>query len=129
MMMPPESGPCVVHIGYRPPGDCVTPGRAERRAVEVSDPLEGSRLFAHVARDLAEQHGLDRTIQRLLELATQLTGCDIAAIWQLSPAGHTTLQGASDHTVAHALDPIITGVDEGLVHHALTRRATVHMSV
>ncbi|HJQ01807.1 MAG TPA: GAF and ANTAR domain-containing protein [Jatrophihabitans sp.] len=90
------------------------------------DALDAFRVFAHVARELAEQDGLGQTTERLMKLATQLTGCRVAAVWQLSPRGETVLKGATDQSLAQELDRIIAGVKEGIVHHALTHRATVH---
>jgi GAF domain-containing protein len=84
-------------------------------------------LFAQVARELASQPDLEQTIRRITELAIQLTGCEIAAVWALSGQGTTVLKGASNEAFGIALDSIITGVNEGVVHDAVAQRTTVYM--
>lgn len=93
----------------------------------MPDPFSSSRLFAHIARDLVEQPGLEKTTSRLLTLARQLTGCGIAALWKLSPSGDMLLQASTDPAFGHALRRILHDVDEGVVRQALTSHAVVHM--
>ncbi len=94
----------------------------------MSDPvLGGSQLFARIARDLALQEDLPRTIRRIVELSTQLVGCDIAALWVMQGGNAPTLRAASDGSVGEALDSILTGIEEGIARQALTTRQTVRM--
>jgi GAF domain-containing protein len=92
----------------------------------MADSLESSHLFARIARDLAEQPDHEHTTRRIVELGHQLTGCDLAALWQLSPAGAMTLLAVTNPVAGQTLNHVYTGIQEGPVHEALTRRATIH---
>ncbi|HEX4728094.1 MAG TPA: GAF and ANTAR domain-containing protein [Jatrophihabitans sp.] len=92
----------------------------------MADSLENSHLFARIARDLAEQPDQEQTTRRIVELGHQLTGCDVAALWQLSPTGAMTLLAVTDPVAGQTLNQVYAGIQEGPVHEALTRRATIH---
>jgi GAF domain-containing protein len=92
----------------------------------MADSLESSHLFARIARDLAEQPDHEQTTRRIVELGHQLTGCDVAALWQLSPTGAMTLKAVTNPVAGQTLVHVYTGIQEGPVHEALTRRATIH---
>jgi transcriptional regulator with GAF, ATPase, and Fis domain len=66
-------------------------------------------LLARIAVELARQPDVQATIQRLTELARDLTGCDLAAVWRLTPTG-TELQGATDRDTAERLARILNDV-------------------
>jgi transcriptional regulator with GAF, ATPase, and Fis domain len=89
--------------------------------------MEGVHLFARIARELAEQPDHARAVQRLAQLAVQLVGCDVVAVWEITSAGTTVLRAATDSVSGEALDSILTGVDEGIAHQALATRSTVLM--
>jgi GAF domain-containing protein len=92
----------------------------------MADSWDGPQLFARIARELAEQPDPEQTTRLLVELAHQLIGCDVAALWQLSPTGAITLQAVTNPVAGQALNHVITGIQEGPVHQALTQRATIH---
>lgn len=89
--------------------------------------MDGVQLFVRLARELAEQPDHAHAVQRLVELAVQLVGCDVAAVWTISPTGSTVLRAATDAVLGEALDSILTNVDEGIAHDALAGRSTVLM--
>lgn len=92
-----------------------------------SESMEGVRLFARVARELAEQPDHLHAVRRLAQLTVQLLGCDLAAVWEITPTGSTTLRAATDNAFGDSLDHILTGVHEGIAHQALATRSTVVM--
>lgn len=89
--------------------------------------MEGAHLFARIARELAEQPDHLHTVQRLVQLAVQLVGCDVAAVWEITPTGTTILRAATDSEFGNDLDHILTGVHEGIAHQSLATRSTVVM--
>lgn len=90
--------------------------------------MDGVQLFVRIARELAEQPDHTHAMQRLVELAMQLAGCDVAAVWEIAPAGAPVLRAVTDAVLGQALDSILTQVDEGVAHHALATRSTVVMA-
>jgi GAF domain-containing protein len=89
--------------------------------------MEGVHLFARIARELAEQPDHLHAVQRLAQLAVQLVGCDVAAVWEITPIGATVLRAVTDDAFGERLDHILTGVHEGVAHQSLATRSTVVM--
>jgi GAF domain-containing protein len=89
--------------------------------------MDGVQLFARIARELAEQPDHAHSVQRLVELAVQLVGCDMAAVWELTPSRATVLRATTDAVLGRALDSILTTVDEGIARQALATRSTIVM--
>src|SRR6185437_71296 len=90
--------------------------------------MDGIQLFVRIARDLAEQPDHPHAVQRLVELAVQLVGCDVAAVWEIAPGRSPMLRAATDAVLGEALDSVLTQVDEGIAHDALACRCTVVMA-
>ncbi|HEU5270470.1 MAG TPA: GAF and ANTAR domain-containing protein [Jatrophihabitans sp.] len=84
--------------------------------------FDGSELFARIARDLAEQADLRHTNQRIVELAAELTGCTVAALWALGSGEHPSLRACSDPQAGQELSRILHDIDEGPAHTALLSR-------
>lgn len=102
--------------------------RLRSKAQQVtSESMEGVRLFARIARELAEQPDHLHAVQRLAQLAVQLVGCEVAAVWEINCAGTTTLLATTDASFGDSLDKVLTDVHEGIAHHALADRSTVVM--
>ncbi|UQX88438.1 GAF and ANTAR domain-containing protein [Jatrophihabitans telluris] len=93
----------------------------------MSEPMDGVQLFARIARELASQSDYSHTVQRIAELSTQLAGCDVAAIWEITDGSKLVLKAATDSFFGEALHSILTGVEEGIAREALTSRRTVVM--
>jgi len=91
----------------------------------VETSFDGSELFARVARELAEQPDLRHTTRRLVELATELTGCTVATLWSLGSGRHTNLQATSDPHAGRVLSRILHDIDEGPAHAVLLSRNVV----
>lgn len=89
--------------------------------------MDGVQLFVRIARELAEQPDHAHSVQRLVELAVQLVGCDLAAVWELAPTRATVLRAATDAVLGEALDSVLTQVDQGIAHDALANRSTIVM--
>jgi GAF domain-containing protein len=89
--------------------------------------MDGVQLFVRIARELAEQPDHAHAVQRLAELAVQLVGCDVAAVWGIASSGSTVLRAATDAVFGAALDSVLTNVDEGIAHDALAGRSIVVM--
>ncbi len=90
--------------------------------------MDGAQLFMRIARELAEQPDHAHAVRRLVELAVQLVGCDVAAVWESGPGRPAVLRAATDAVFGEALDSILTRVDEGIAHQALPTRSTVVMT-
>jgi transcriptional regulator with GAF, ATPase, and Fis domain len=88
----------------------------------------GSHLFATVARDLAEQPDLNATIQRIVDMTVQLSGARTAALWAPDKAGRPRLRAASGFEQGTVLDDILTKVNEGPAHTAISSRLPVLVS-
>jgi len=91
------------------------------------DSMDGVQLFARIARELAEQPDRAHAVRRLVELAVQLVGCDVAAVWEMTPTSATVLRAATDPALGAALDSILTNVDEGIAHQSLATHSTIVM--
>src|SRR4051812_16771699 len=89
--------------------------------------FDGSELFARIARELAEQTDLNRTSQRIVELAVQLTGCAIATLWSLTSGEHASLQATTDESAGRVLGHVLRHIDEGPARTALLSRDVVRM--
>lgn len=89
--------------------------------------MDGVQLFVRISRELAEQPDHAHAVRRLAELAVQLVGCDVAAVWELTPSKASVLRAATDAILGEALDSVLTRVDEGIAHDALASRSTVVM--
>lgn len=90
--------------------------------------MDGAQLFVRIALELAEQPDHASALQRLTELGVKLLSCDLAAVWQLTSGGTTTLRATTDAITGQALDSILIGVDEGIAHEALATRCIVVLS-
>jgi GAF domain-containing protein len=91
--------------------------------------FDGSDLFARIAHELAEQPDLSHTNQRIVELAVQLTGCSLAALWSLASSQHASgqhasLQAVTDQAAGRLLRRIMDEVDEGPARTVLLSRQT-----
>ena len=89
--------------------------------------MSGIQLFVRIARDLAEQPDHAHAVQRLVELAVQLVGCDMAAVWETASSRSPVLRATTDPVLGEALDSVLTKVDEGIAHDALASRRTILM--
>jgi GAF domain-containing protein len=89
--------------------------------------FDGSDLFARIAHDLAEQRDLSQTNQRIVELAVQLTGCSLAALWSLTSGEHASLQAVTDQAAGRVLRRIMDEVDDGPARSVLLSRQTIRV--
>ena len=89
--------------------------------------FDGSDLFARIAHDLAEQADLSQTSQRIVELAVQLTGCSLAALWSLTSGEHASLQAVTDQAAGRWLRRIMEEVDDGPARTVLLSRQTTRI--
>jgi GAF domain-containing protein len=87
--------------------------------------FETSRVFANVARDLAEQPDLDATIQRLVDMSVQLSGAPTAVLWAPGRDGQARLRAASAGEASQTLHKILRNVAEGPAHTAMTFKRAV----
>jgi GAF domain-containing protein len=69
--------------------------------------MDGARVFAQIAKDLVGRTGVRETSARAVDLAQDLSGCDLATVWHLSEhrAGH--LNAATNEAQASALQRIV----------------------
>ncbi|MCW2523015.1 MAG: response regulator receiver and domain protein [Frankiales bacterium] len=93
----------------------------------ANEDFDGARMFARIARELAEQTDLQSTGERVVTLAKTLIGCDSVAKWALSRQGTITLRAATDPVLAEVYGEIIAETKEGPAWECLRGRSTVLM--
>jgi GAF domain-containing protein len=91
----------------------------------ANEDFDGARMFARIARDLAEQPDVRSTGERVVTLAKSLTGCDSAAKWALTQQGGVVPRAATDPVVAEHFGKVIADTREGLAWECLRGRCTV----
>ncbi|WP_172832285.1 GAF and ANTAR domain-containing protein [Nakamurella panacisegetis] len=67
------------------------------------DPLDAAQWFSNTARVLTETRGREATLQRVVELARDVVGVDLAAVVTLDRENRPTLLAATDDCVAEKI--------------------------
>lgn len=80
--------------------------------------------FASIARELAGQHGMAPTTQRIVDLAVKVLGCEAAVLTRLSSHELVFVAGTDDD-LTHAADAITHATGEGVSKYACQKRVTV----
>jgi hypothetical protein len=111
-------------VGHHQVWSSTRPRLGVKELPGVNASLDGSKVFARVKRDLAMQPDLTQAMGRLVHVSTQLTGCDVAAVWELQHGTRVALRSCNDDVTGRILGKILTDVDEGPARQALSDQST-----
>jgi GAF domain-containing protein len=84
-----------------------------------------AQIFARVARELAEQDGLQPTLDRVPVLARVLTGCDSATVWTINRQSQPVVSAATDPVLAESHAEAVLTMAEGPDWECLHARSVV----
>lgn len=87
--------------------------------------IDAAKVFARIARTLAEQPDDTSTMNCLVQNSQRLTGCSLAALWELNFFGTVHLGAATDVPLAERLGRIAAACVPEPVHEALSQRAPI----
>lgn len=87
--------------------------------------IDAAKVFARIARSLAEQPDDASTMNCLVQNSQRLTGCSLAALWELNMFGRVHLGAATDVPLAERLARIATAFQPEPVREALAQRSPV----
>ena len=95
----------------------------------MRDPsVDGARVFARIARDLAAEPDLHRTMTRLVEVSSQLASCQLSQAWEATLGGSARLCASSEHQLGREVEGLCAAVREGPAAQALAEHTTIVMT-
>ncbi|UQX89168.1 GAF and ANTAR domain-containing protein [Jatrophihabitans telluris] len=93
-----------------------------------SDPSDGARLFAQIARDLFALASLTQVRNRIVRLAVELLGADVATVWMPAHSGGVAsirAVASTDPPRASQFAEVMSRLHEGLAWDCLQLRVTM----
>lgn len=89
--------------------------------------FDGARMFAQIARELAETDDFASTTQRVVQMARTVLDCDSSAVWSLTDQDTVRLHAATDPELAEQYSKLIGSVREGIAWECLRSNATIRV--
>ena len=93
--------------------------------VPLDDPLDTAQWFSDTARALIETEGREATLQRVVELAQEVVGVDLAVVVTLDREHRPSLLAATDREVAEKIVAAQRSAGSGPTWEALLGHKTV----
>jgi transcriptional regulator with GAF, ATPase, and Fis domain len=87
--------------------------------MSIDPGVDLARALVNVGRDLAEQPNVASTAERVVTIATKLTGCTWAALARPTSGQSVCYQASTDEDLFNVLASIDTDTGQGVTRHAL----------